>query len=256
VASAAITGAASGIGAAFARALAPSMGRLLLIDRDAAGLEARARELAELGPAEPVPVVADLALGAGRLAASEALRTCGDLELLVNNAGFGYPKAFAEAPRKRHVEMVGVHVAAMVELTHAALPGMLERGRGGVVNMSAIAEALQVPGNVMYGATKAFARRFSEILRHEVQPQGVRVQLLVPGYTRTRIHEGEGYADMDPGAVPDWWWASPDEIARASLRDLERGRFLCVAGGPQNWLFYWVLRSGLVPPWVYTRWLV
>src|SRR5690606_17476245 len=134
----------------------------------------------------PVEVIlAELGERSGQDAVAAAIAATPDLEILVNNAGFGYRGRFHERELDRHLAMLETHCAAVVRLTHAALPGMIARGRGAIVNVSSVASFIPYPANTMYGATKAFVTSFSESLALELRDTGVRVQALCPGMTRT-----------------------------------------------------------------------
>jgi uncharacterized protein len=244
-----ITGAAHGIGAAFAHQLAATHQRLILVDKDAAALAAMPECLARSGPAEVEPFPADLARPEGQDRVVERIGREENLCLLVNNAGFGAPMLFHEQDPQVHRDMLHVHVVATVLFCRAALPGMVRLGRGDIVNVSALAAELVSPGNVMYGSTKGYLRSFSQILRFECQAVGVNVQLLCPGYTHTAFHDTPSYEEIDMGRVPRWMWSQPEAVAAASLRALKRRKFLCVPG-VRNQCIGWLLRSPLLPNWL------
>jgi hypothetical protein len=250
-----VTGAARGIGAAFARQLATRHKRLILVDKDQAALESMAQSLAGLGPAEVEPLAANLARAEDQQRVIERIEREEGLCLLINNAGFGDPNFFYEQAPQVQCDMMQVHVVAAVRFCRAALPGMLRLGRGDIINVSSLVADLPVPGNVMYGATKGFLRIYSELLRVECAPEGVNVQLLCPGYTRTAFHETPSYKDQAVDQVPGWMWSPAEAVAEASLRALARRKFVCVPGW-FNWSVNLLLRSRLVPNWVIQRLLV
>src|SRR5579863_3629643 len=192
-----ITGASSGIGEAFARKLAARGYDLILVARR----EERLRTLAASLPGHAEVLNADLACEAGLAAVERAIRDCAGLELLVNNAGFGTLGRFWEADIAGQARMHEVHVMATMRLTHAALAGMVPRGRGGVISVSSVAAFAQNPGNVSYCATKAWINNFTEGLDTELRKLNspVRVQALCPGFTVTEFHETLG---MDTKAIP------------------------------------------------------
>ncbi|MEN8161961.1 MAG: SDR family NAD(P)-dependent oxidoreductase, partial [Myxococcota bacterium] len=148
-------------------------------------------------------------------------------DLLINNAGFGTAGAFAELDPEREQEEIQLNVLALVRLTRAALPGMLDRGRGAIVNVSSLAGESPAPFTATYAATKAFVTTFSQSLHEEVRGSGVVVQALLPGFTRTEFQEVAG---VDPGVVPGFAWMSPEAVARASLDALEGGDAVCIPG--------------------------
>ncbi|TDC67585.1 SDR family oxidoreductase [Actinomadura sp. GC306] len=213
-----ITGATAGIGAAFARRLAADGFDLVLLARDTARLERTAAELHETYAVRTEPLTADLSTEEGLEAAEERVR--GDIGLLVNNAGFANKGKFLDVPVSDELTMLKVHCEAVLRLTHAVLPGMLERGRGGVINVSSVS-AFATRGT--YGASKAWAVSFSEGVAADIRARsggGVRVMALCPGFVHTEFHER---AQMDMSDVPDFMWLDKDDVVDAALRDLRRG---------------------------------
>jgi short-subunit dehydrogenase len=257
-----ITGAAHGIGAAFARQLAAQgkrlppygcfpCGRLVLVDKDETGLASMVESLARSGhDVESLP--ANLARPEDQDRVVERIAREEELCLLINNAGFGDPKLFFEQDAQLQCDMLQVHVVSAVRFCRAALTGMVRLSRGGIINVSTLAADLPVPYNVMYGSTKAFLRSFSETLRADCAATGVTVQLLCPGYTHTSFHDSPNYKDLDLGRVPRWMWSSADSVATASLRALARRKFLCVPG-LRNQCIGFLLRSRIVPMWIIRR---
>lgn len=244
-----ITGAAHGIGAAFARQLAATHARLVLVDKDEAGLAATAAALDHAGPAEVETLAVNLAQPDQQDRVIQRIENGGDVCLLINNAGFGDPKLFFEQDAQRQCDMLQVHVMCAVRFCRAALPGMVQRGGGDIVNVSSLAAELPVPGNVMYGATKGFLALFSKMLRVECAYQGVNVQLLCPGYTHTDFHHSPSYEGSDFSRVPRWMWSAPEAVATASLRALPGRKFLCVPGRC-NQCISLLLRSRVLPLWI------
>lgn len=213
-----VTGASSGIGESFARLLAGRGTDLVIVARRAELLDGLARELVERYRVAVEVVAADLTDPAQRAEVEERLRA-EPVELLVNNAGYGASGAFAELPLDEHLAQIELNVAAPVRLTHAALPGMVARGRGGVLNVASMAGFAPSPGSATYGATKAYVAAFSESLHSEVAGKGVHVTALCPGFTRTED-------DVPPGPL----WLRRDDVARAGLDAVATGRALCVPG--------------------------
>ena len=221
-----VTGASAGIGEAFAKARAERHHDVVLVARRRDRLEALAKDLAERHRVAASVEVADLAEDAdlGRLA---ALVAADPPDLLVNNAGFGTMGHFAELEPERELEEIRLNVIALVRLTRAALPGMLARRRGGIVNVSSLAGENPGPFTATYAATKAYVTSFSESLHEEVRGSGVIVQALLPGFTRTEFQEVAG---VDPGIVPGFAWMSPEDVVAASLAALRRREAVCIPG--------------------------
>jgi short-subunit dehydrogenase len=236
-----LTGASSGIGAAFARRLARDGFQLILVARRHDLL----RQLAqELGGAETL--AADLTLE-GDLARVEArIASAAELELLVNNAGFGTKGWLWEAPLEEQERMHRLHVMATLRLTRAALAAMVPRGRGGVINVSSVAAFGQSPGNVSYCATKAWMNSFTEGIDLELRGTGspVRVQALCPGFTVTGFHDTMG---MSRDGIPAWLWLRAEDVVDASLRGLKRGRLFVVPGAVYKLV---VIFEKLTPRWL------
>ncbi|MER7402825.1 SDR family oxidoreductase [Streptomyces sp. NPDC000070] len=245
-----VTGASAGIGRALARKLADRGYRLVLVSRDVARLEAVATAL----PARSDPhevLAADLATVAGCHKVERRLQDEEDpIDLLVNNAGIAPPKPFLNNPVEVEEAVLDLNVRAVLRLTHAALPGMVARGSGGVLNVASVS-ALG-PGWLAstYPPSKSWVLAFTESLgrsRH-VRRSGVRMTAVLPGYTRTEFHTR---ARIPAENFPSWMWLSADRVAETALRDLHRGRTVCIPGIRYR-LACWALRHlprPLVLPW-------
>ena len=225
-----VTGASSGIGAEFARQLAARGYDLWLIGRREERLSALAAELRGRHAISAEPMVADLAQAAGVAAVEARIAGLASLALLVNNAGFGLGGAFVGRSRDDQAAMLNVHMVAPMRLTHAALPGMLARGAGGIINVASLAAFMALPGEANYCATKAYLVTFSRALAAEVRKKGVRVQALCPGFTVTEFHSRPEQGGVGPDRFPRWAWGSAQAVVADSLRALDRGQAVCVPG--------------------------
>jgi short-subunit dehydrogenase len=226
-----ITGATSGIGAAFARELAAKGYHLGLVGRRTEMLQSLADELAAKYGIRAEAITADLSTEIGQKLAAEWILTHSPLDLLINNAGFGIPGTFATTSAEDHLSLLSVHADATVRLTRVALPAMIEAGRGAIINVSSPAAYLPMSGNVMYASTKAFLNVFSEALRAELRGTGVFVQTLLPGFTYSDFHKRGEYAKYDfYSTLPKWAWMTSESVAQKSLRALERGNPSCIPG--------------------------
>ncbi|MBN2146752.1 MAG: SDR family NAD(P)-dependent oxidoreductase, partial [Anaerolineales bacterium] len=153
-----------------------------------------------------------------------------DLELLVNNAGFGTVGSFVEVARQKHDAMIQVHITALVRLTHAALPGMLARRKGHIINVSSVAGILPLRSE-LYGASKSFGITFSEALQSQLNGSGVKVQALCPGFTITEFHETPEYQNnFQRSRIPSFAWLNAEQVVRASLASLSYRGVICVPG--------------------------
>ena len=201
-----------------ARRLASDGFDLVLLARDTERLERTAAELHDRYAVRTDPLTADLSTEEGLAAAEERARK--DVDLLVNNAGFANRGKFLDVPVSDELNMLRVHCEAVLRLTHAVLPGMLDRGRGGVINVSSVS-AFATRGT--YGASKAWAVNFSQGVAADIAGRsrgGVRVMALCPGFVHTEFHER---AQMDMSDVPDFMWLDKDYVVDVALRDLKRG---------------------------------
>ena len=200
-----ITGASSGLGAEFARQLAARGYHLILTARRQSRLEQLAGELERQYPIPVEILVADLAQQQGLQAVAERIRLLPALDLLVNNAGFGTHGRFFQVESDKHAAMLQVHVNASVLLTHAALPGMIARHQGYIINVASMAGLIPIR-SVLYGTTKAFLVNFSEALQTELRGTGVKLQALCPGFTYTEFHDTPEYTGFNRRKIPRILW--------------------------------------------------
>jgi short-subunit dehydrogenase len=242
-----VTGASSGIGRCIATRLAADGTELVLVARRGDRLQALAEELRAGSGVSVEVMVADL-VDKDDLAAVEKRLADGTpkVDLLVNSAGVGGQGNFADVDLDWHDHLVRLNVLAPVRLTHAALPRMLDRRRGGVMNISSIAGLQPLPQVATYSATKAYLTTFGHALHEEVRRRGVTVTTVLPGFTRTEFHEASG---MSRAIIPGPAWMTADAVAAAGLRAVARGRVECVPG-----LGYRILTSiTRITPWSVSR---
>lgn len=218
-----VTGASSGIGAAVARELARRGHQLIVVARSADRLHALA---AELSP-RPVHVLpADLSCRTERAALPDRIAELGLVpDVLVNNAGLAVVALAATAEPERQLSLVEVDVAAVVDLCTRFLPGMVERGRGAVLNVSSVAAFGPLPGQASYGAAKAFVASYTESLRAELRGTGVTATALCPGPVDTRLDIAAGFREGERKQVmPAVMWKSVDKVAQAAVDGLAAGK--------------------------------
>ena len=224
-----ITGASSGIGAEFARQLAARRYDLILVARRKDRLEdlARTLELSHKVQTEILP--ADLTLENELAQVEQRIAAANDLELLVNNAGFGTKGKFLDSAIETQDQMHRLHVMATIRLSHAALRAMTARNNGGIINVSSVAAFWQSPGSVSYCATKCWMNSFTSGLALELKSAGsqVKVQALCPGYTLSEFHDVAG---MDRKLIPASLWMRAEDVVSESLCSLERGTTIVVPG--------------------------
>lgn len=214
-----VTGATSGIGRAFAQELAGRGNDLVVVSRDGSRLAEVAHDLAAAHGVEVTVLAADLATEGGCRLVTRRLSDHADpIDVLVNNAGFGLNQPFVGGSLPAEERLLDVLVRATLRLTHAALPGMVDRGSGSVINVSSIAGWVPLS---TYSAAKSWVTVFSEALAAELAGTGVTVTAVCPGFTRTEFHDR---AEMAMDSVPGWAWLDARRVAVDGLRDAHAGR--------------------------------
>jgi short-subunit dehydrogenase len=225
-----ITGASSGIGAAYARQLASRGYDLILVARREERLKALATELQQRYLIDVEVLVADLSnpTDVGRVQTRIAkLRTLG---MLINNAGFGVGGRFAEFDLSRQIAMIQLHIVASIRLSRAVLPGMISRGKGIIINVSSLTALMPESVNATYAATKAYILTFSESLHSELIGTGVQVQVLLPGCTATEFWKNPDSVEFHHSRIPKLLWMSAEEVVTESLNALNGRRVICIPG--------------------------
>jgi uncharacterized protein len=224
-----VTGASSGIGAAYAERLAAAGWGLVVVARRRERLDALARLLDDDHGVDVRVLPADLA------DADDVGRVCDEiarsrLDMVVNSAGVAHYMSFADLPASRAKELVDVNVLAPVLLSRAAAAGMVERGRGAIVNVASLlafsgaVDAPFLPMRAVFAASKSFLVTFSQAMAAELRPAGVAVQVVSPGIVRSEFHSAQG---LDLSAVPRM---EPELVVDASLADLAAGVVVSVPG--------------------------
>jgi len=239
-----ITGASAGIGWELARLFAAEKSNLVLVARRSERLEELAAELRKQHGVEVRIVAADLGRAdAPRTIVELLTRDEVSIDVLVNNAGFGALGPVAELDLKRQMEMIQVNVTALTHLTRLLLPGMIQRHRGGILNVASTAGFQAGPFMAVYYATKAYVISLSEALADELAKSGVTVSCLCPGPTATEFAET---AKMGNALMFKLQTMTAAQVARAGYRGFRRGKLLVVPG----WMNYlgsmgvrWVPRS-------------
>ena len=225
-----ITGASSGIGEAFARKLAARGRNVLLVARSEDKLIALCNELGRLTSIRAQYIALDLQQPDAPLQLFEETKKRElEVEMLINNAGFGSMGEFAKLDLNRELEMIQLNVRSLVELAHRFLEPMRERKRGTIINVASTAGFQPVPYMATYAATKAFVMSFSEALWDENRAHGVHVMALCPGVTETNFFEASGI-DRPPMRTVQ----TPEEVVETALRALNRKKSLVISGWA-NW---------------------
>ena len=218
-----ITGATAGIGAEFARQLAEEGHSVVLVARDATRLQAKAEELEKRYGIRAEVLAADLADDGGVAAVVARLKDpARPVEILVNNAGMGLLRSFAEneiAEEKKHLKL---HVETAMELSHAALQGMLARQSGRIINVASVAAFLP---RGTYSAAKAWLLSFSRSANMAYAARGVKVTAVCPGFTHTEFHDRMG---MDKTVTPRWMWLDARQVVSEGLADNAKGKAVSI----------------------------
>jgi short-subunit dehydrogenase len=215
-----ITGPTSGIGLAYAQQLASEGYELLLIGRN----QTKLTELQEQLATKSEILVADLSVHDEIIKAANHLKELSDVEILVNNAGFGSSLPFSENSLAEELEQIEVLIKAVMVLTHAVLPKMIKANSGIVLNISSVAAWLPTG---TYAAAKSWVTSFTEAIAAELKGSKVQVTAVAPGFTKTKFFDRSQMSDDD---VPSWLWLTPQQVAKESLADARSGKLISVPG--------------------------
>jgi short-subunit dehydrogenase len=224
-----VTGASSGIGAEFARQLASRGYNLKLTTRRADRLQQVADSLTSKYQVEISLHPANLSKMADIDQLVFIIDSLSQLDLLVNDAGFGTVGRFYRIETAKELAMLNVHMVAPVMLCRAALPGMLSHNSGAIINVSSLSGLIPIR-NVLYQSTKSFLVGFSRALQSELLGSQVYVQALCPGFVYTEFHDTPEYTHFSRSSVPSFLWMTPDQVVSASLNALEHHRLICIPG--------------------------
>jgi uncharacterized protein len=218
-----VTGATAGIGESFTRLLASKGFNIALVARDEARLHERAAKLRERYGVQTYVLPADLATAQGCAAVEEYLQEF-DIEVLINNAGFGINKAFTASDLKAEQDLLDVLVRTPMRLMHVALPKMVARNSGTIINVSSVASFI---AGGTYSASKSYLTVLSESLHTEVRDTNVKISALSPGFTRTEFHQR---GRMKMKGLPDFMWLDSDQLVAAAWSDAQSGKAVSIPG--------------------------
>ena len=225
MATALITGATAGIGAAYAKLLAKEGFDLVLVARDLPRLKGVAKELSKLYKIKAETIKADLTKPAQLAKVEKRLaNNSKPIEVLINNAGFGLKDSFLVSNLAKEQELLDVLVTAPMRLSHAVLPGMIKRNSGSIVNVSSVASFI---AGGTYSAAKSYLTVFSEYLYTELRDTNIKVSALCPGFTRTEFH---ARGKMKMSGLPNYMWTTVDQVVAKSWRYVKAGKVICIPG--------------------------
>jgi len=225
MATALITGATAGIGAAYAKLLAKEGFDLVLVARDLPRLKGVAKELSKLYKIKAETIKADLTKPAQLAKVEKRLaNNSKPIEVLINNAGFGLKDSFLVSNLAKELVLLDVLVTAPMRLSHAVLPGMIKRNSGSIVNVSSVASFI---AGGTYSAAKSYLTVFSEYLHTELRDTNIKVSALCPGFTRTEFH---ARGKMKMSGLPNYMWTAVDQVVAKSWRYVKAGKVICIPG--------------------------
>src|ERR1700759_4445405 len=226
-----ITGASSGIGAAYADRLAKRGYDLILVARNQQRLSALARRLANETGRTVETVAADLTVAADVRRIADILRADSRISMLINNAGIGAASSLLESDVEKMDAMIRLNVTALTRLTYAAAPGFVARGGGTIINIASIVAISPETLNGVYGGSKAFVLAFSQSLQHELGPKGIRIQAVLPGATATEFWDIAGLPVTNlPAAIV----MSAADMVDAALAGLDQGEVVTIPSLPDQ----------------------
>jgi short-subunit dehydrogenase len=224
-----ITGASSGIGAEFATQLASLGYNLIITARRGELLQQLADKITSKYGVHVAIYPADLSQVGDIQHLVTVILALPDLDLLVNDAGFGTVGRFVHVDQAKELAMMNVHMIAPVMLCRAALPGMLSRKHGAIINISSLSGLIPIR-NVLYQSTKSFLISFSYALSNELRGTLVHVQALCPGFVYTQFHDTPEYTHFSRQNIPRFLWMTPEQVVSTSLKTLSRHQLICISG--------------------------
>ena len=225
-----ITGAAGGIGIAFANHLAARKYNLLLTDIHSRTLKKIQHDLQAQHKIRVQITALDLSNQKQTAAFSKKIKRISSIDMLVNCAGYGEGKLFHKERISDSLKMIHVHVISPVMLTHAVLKGMIKRKKGVIISVASMAAFLPAPGSSIYAGTKSFLNTFMESLHMEVEKHGIKIQSLCPGLTHTKFHSTLSEKGRNKKSFIHVPWMEAGEVVEYSLQCIDNNEVVCVPG--------------------------
>jgi short-subunit dehydrogenase len=244
--SAVVTGASTGLGAAYAQRLADRGYDLILVARNTARLETLAADIRRRTGRTVDVVTADLTDATQISVVEERLRTDESIEVLINNAGGSLFTPLASSDAAASEALINLNVTSLTRLTTAVLPGLIAREHGTVVNIASALALNILPVSAVYSGTKSYVLTFTQALQQELAESPITVQVVLPGAVRTEFWDGSG---LDLAAFPEEWIMSADDAVDAALAGLDAGELVTIPSLPQigDWESFEKARQALVP---------
>lgn len=240
-----ITGASSGIGLSFAKKLAAKGYNLIVIARRKNKLEQLAEDLQKEYKTDVNIITADLSKLEDIQRVSNGILEFENVEVLVNNAGFGLIGSFVEDDPQKQTSMLMVHNLASFLLCRTVIPDMLRRNCGIIVNVASMSGLMVKYGNVIYTSTKSFLITLSQSLQEELKASNIKIQALCPGMTKSEFHDSKELQDFDKKSVPRNFWMTSDKLVEKSLKALNKRKTVYIPG-LRNKLVVWTSNNILI----------
>ncbi|MGQ1787130.1 MULTISPECIES: SDR family NAD(P)-dependent oxidoreductase [unclassified Saccharicrinis] len=225
-----ITGATSGIGTKFAKTLAKQGWDLIITGRRKSRLTRLSQEISNQYGVQVQPVIADFSNQEDLNHFLDIIDQSTNIELLVNNAGFGSIGDFFESNYTNQQQMLDVHVTATTKIVYRAVPKMVKKGKGGIINVASLSAFYPGPNSYFYCSSKAFLVSFSECLHIDLAQKNIKVQALCPGFTNTEFHSRQGISHSDSYLKRKLFWKSPQQVVDKSLKSLGKRKIICIPG--------------------------
>lgn len=225
-----ITGASAGIGETFVRYLAPYGFKFVLVARRKEKLEVLASDLQKKYGSQIELLTADLSTETGIANVEQRIKQLEDLDILINNAGFGTKGNFLERDLNRQMEMNIVHIFAPTRLCYSAIPKMVPRKRGVIINLSSLSVYAITKGGAVYSGSKAYLKNFTQALNYELKGTGIKFQALMPGFTYSEFHEVGEWQGFDRATFPKIMWMTKEAVVKYSLKKLKGNSVVVIPG--------------------------
>lgn len=240
-----VTGASAGIGRAYCEWLARAGASIVAVARREDRLVELREQLGRRYGTRVIPIVCDLSRPDASAVIQAELQALGlEIDVLVNNAGYGVPGKYLSNDWQRHQDFHQVMTTAVARLCSEFLPGMIERGNGVVINIASVAGFLPgTSGHTLYAASKAWLINFSESLAFEYSADGIRVCAVCPGFTYSEFHDVTGTREL-VSRLPSWMWMNASDVVEQSFRALARGEIVFIPGAVNRMI---VTASRLLP---------
>lgn len=250
-----ITGASAGLGADYAISLAKIGFIPVLIARRRAKLEEIAKRIQEVTGIQSEILEIDLADSGDIISLIKYIESATNIDIVVNNAGFGTLGVYYNVSIEKSLEMLSVHVISMMKICRSIVPKMILQNRGVIINIASLKAFLYTGGTTMYSATKAFIVTFTQNLALELQNAPILLQVLCPGYIHTEFHQVRDFIHFDKNSIPESMWMTTDKVVMESLYKLNKKKVVLIPG-KKNRILKWIFLNTFVGKKMQKRWFI